>query len=79
MPSESVAWTVKEKLPVAVGVPDNTPLEESVSPGGKLCPATETIENVNGARKSFGLRKLISFGVSLLEKFAALETVKVWL
>jgi hypothetical protein len=31
----SVTWTLKEKLPVCVGVPLTTPAKLSVSPGGK--------------------------------------------
>ena len=38
-----MAITVKGKLPLAVGVPDNKPVELSVTPAGKL-PAL--IENV---------------------------------
>ena len=31
---ESLSWTVKVKLPAAVGVPERMPAEESVTPAG---------------------------------------------
>ena len=33
--SESLAWTVNVEVPVAVGVPDIRPAEESERPGGR--------------------------------------------
>ena len=32
----SLAWTVKVKVPVALGVPERTPAVESVSPVGRV-------------------------------------------
>ena len=35
-PFLSVAWIANVKVPDDVGVPERTPLEESVNPGGRL-------------------------------------------
>lgn len=35
-PRVSVAWMVNEKLPSVVGVPERSPLDERVSPLGKV-------------------------------------------
>ena len=43
---ESTARSVKEKLPLVVGVPDNTPLGDSAKPPGKV-PAT--VDHAYGA------------------------------
>ena len=40
-PEESVAVTVNVSVPVAVGVPDNTPPELNVTPPGKPLPAVK--------------------------------------
>ena len=37
---ESLTWTVKLVVPVPVGVPEITPVVESISPAGKLEPDT---------------------------------------
>jgi hypothetical protein len=45
--AESVTWTVNEKVPAAVGVPEMTPVEAfRVRPPGNVLP--EAIDHVNG-------------------------------
>jgi hypothetical protein len=40
---ESATVTVKTNAPAAVGVPASTPLDDSVTPGGRVPLATEKV------------------------------------
>jgi hypothetical protein len=44
-PVESVLRTVKEKVPIAVGVPEIAPVAASVKPLGSVPPATDQLED----------------------------------